>query len=401
VTDSCELAIIGGGILGCATARALTESYPDLEIALFEKESQLAQHQTGHNSGVIHAGLYYRPGSLKSKTCTIGREALYQFCEDQGIAFERCGKVVLAVTDAERARLSELERRGWANGLTGLQLLTPSDIRAIEPHAQGRAGLFVPQTGIVDYVQVAQRFADQARARGCAIHLNAPVTGIERSQDRFILKSGPSRFQVRYLVNCAGLQADRVARLCGLRPDVRIVPFRGEYYQLAAARQSLIKNLIYPVPDPSLPFLGVHFSRKIDGLVEAGPNAVLAFKREGYHRADVAFKDLLETFSYIGFWRLARRFWRVGCKEYGRSLSKRWFVRDLQRLVPDIEEPDLVAGGSGVRAQAVDRHGQLVDDFRILATERMVHVLNAPSPAATASMSIAAHIVDQVATILD
>jgi len=396
-----DLAIIGGGIVGCSTAMALSAACPGLKIALFEKESQLAQHQTGHNSGVIHAGLYYKPGSLKAQTCTNGREQLYNFCAEHGIAHERCGKVVVAVTEVELSALEELQRRGVANGLNGLERLDAEGLRRHEPNVQGVAGLFVPQTGIVDYVAVTRKMAEVARSRGLALHLGHRITGLAREGQLCRIEVGGSRFAARYVVNCAGLFSDRVARLAGVEPGLRIIPFRGEYYVLRPERRDLVRNLIYPVPDATMPFLGVHFTRMIDGGVEAGPNAVLALKREGYRRTDVSAADLLDTFAFPGFWRLAGRFWKVGAYEYGRSFSRRLFLHSLQRLLPAVGNHDIVPGGSGVRAQAVDRDGKLVDDFRIVAEESMVHVLNAPSPAATASISIGEHIAAEVQRMME
>jgi L-2-hydroxyglutarate oxidase len=397
---SADLAIIGGGIVGCATALAIASRDPGLKIVLFEKEDQLATHQTGHNSGVIHAGLYYRPDSLKAATCTSGREALYRFCAEHDIPHQRCGKVVVAVDESELPALEELERRGRANGLDGLQRMTATELRKHEPHARGIAGLFVPQTGIVDYVGVARKMAELFRSRGGTILLGTPVTQIRKEHDTYLLQVGSDIAQARGVVNCAGLHADRVARSAGLFPDVRIVPFRGEYYEFKPQRSNLVKHLIYPVPDPQMPFLGVHFTRMIDGTVEAGPNAVLAWRREGYRRSDISLRDLAETMSFAGFWKLAARFWRVGIEEHGRSFSKRLFVKSLQRLMPEIRSSDLIPGGSGVRAQAVDAQGRLVDDFRILREARMIHVLNAPSPAATASLSIGEHIAEQVMEVI-
>jgi L-2-hydroxyglutarate oxidase len=397
---SADLAIIGGGIVGCATALAIASRDPGLKIVLFEKEDQLATHQTGHNSGVIHAGLYYRPDSLKAATCTSGREALYRFCAEHDIPHQRCGKVVVAVDESELPALEELARRGHANGLDGLQRLTATELRQHEPHARGIAGLFVPQTGIVDYVGVARKMAELFQSRGGIIQLGTPVTQVRKEHDTYFLQVGSVIAQARGLVNCAGLHADHVARSAGLFPDLRIVPFRGEYYEFKPQRSNLVKHLIYPVPDPQMPFLGVHFTRMIDGTVEAGPNAVLAWRREGYRRSDISLRDLAETLSFIGFWKLAARFWRVGIEEHGRSFSKRLFVKSLQRLMPEIRSSDLVRGGSGVRAQAVDAQGRLVDDFRILTEARMVHVLNAPSPAATASLSIGEHIAERVMEVI-
>jgi len=397
MSTTADLAVIGGGIVGCATARAVLARHPGLKIVLFEKEAKLAAHQTGHNSGVIHAGLYYRPGSLKAATCTSGREAMYAFCEEHGVPHQRCGKIVVAVEGKEITALEELERRGVANGLNGLQRLSAEELQGHEPHVRGVAGLFVPQTGIVDYVRVTQVMAEHIRAGGGIIHLNTPVRQIGKDPGgEYRLQAGSNTVLVRGLVNCTGLHADRVARAAGMHPDLRIVPFRGEYYQFKPERSTLVKHLIYPVPDPQMPFLGVHFTRMIDGTVEAGPNAVLAWQREGYRRGDISLYDLADTLSFGGFWKLAARFWRVGLEEQGRSFSKRLFVKSLQRLMPEISQDDLVPGESGVRAQAVDGEGRLVDDFRILTEGRMVHVLNAPSPAATASLSIGEYIAERI-----
>jgi L-2-hydroxyglutarate oxidase len=383
-----DVAVIGGGIVGAATAMALLEATPGLSLVLMEKEARLAAHQTGHNSGVIHSGLYYRPGSLKAQNCTAGREALYAFCAEHDVPHERCGKVVVATREEELPQLAELEQRGRQNGLAGLRCLDAAQLREFEPQVAGLAGLHVPQTGIVDYVAVTEAYAGVVRRRGGEIRTASRVVSIRRTPDGFRLGTSRGEVMSRSIVNCAGLQCDRVARLAGSDPQVRIVPFRGEYYELAEARRSLVRNLIYPVPDPAFPFLGVHFTRMIDGRVEAGPNAVLAFKREGYHRLSFSLHDTLETFGYGGFWWLAGRYWLAGLREYYRSFSKSAFVRDLQRLIPALREDDVVRGGAGVRAQAVDPAGKLLDDFRIVEGEGMIHVLNAPSPAATASIAI-------------
>lgn len=396
-----EVVVAGGGIVGCATALALTESCPGLNLVLVEKERRLAAHQTGHNSGVIHAGLYYRPGSLKAQNCTVGREALYDFCAGHDIPHERCGKVVVAVDEGELPALDELERRGRANGLRGLERLDAAQVRAREPHAAAVAGLFVPQTGIVDYTRVTEVMGALVRERGGEIRLGTRLLGASQEADGVRLFTSGGEVRARILVNCTGLHCDRVARRCGVEPGVRIVPFRGEYYLVRAERRDLVAHLIYPVPDPSLPFLGVHFTRMIDGSLEAGPNAVLAWKREGYRWRDISPADLLDTLVFPGFWRLARRYWRVGAAEYRRSVSPRAFVASLQRLVPAIERGDVARGGAGVRAQAVGRDGKLLDDFHIVATERMVHVLNAPSPAATASLSIGRTLAAKVAGLLE
>ncbi len=384
-----DVAVIGGGIVGVATAMAVL-ARARVSLAVVEKEPRLAAHQTGNNSGVIHSGLYYRPGSLKARNCTSGREALLRFCSEHGIPADRCGKVVVATRAEQLPVLEELRRRGEANGLVGLRGLGPEEIREIEPHAAGVAGLFVPQTGIVDYVRVTEAYAEEVRRGGGVVMLGAPVRKVARDSGGMVLETGKGEVRCRYLVNCAGLHSDRVARLAGVEPGVLIVPFRGEYYRLAPGRDDLVRNLIYPVPDPEFPFLGVHFTRMIGGGVEAGPNAVLAFKREGYTRWSFSPRDTAVTFAYPGFWRMARSYWRMALGEYWRSFDKPAFVRALQALVPEIVPADLTPGGAGVRAQALDPSGRLLDDFRIVEGERQVHVLNAPSPAATASISIGA-----------
>ena len=391
-----DVAVIGGGIVGTATAMAILRRRP-ISLALIEKEDRLAAHQTGNNSGVIHSGLYYKPGSLKARNCTAGREALYAFCAERGIPVERCGKVVVATRQEQLPVLEELRRRGEANGLAGLRRLRPEEIREIEPHAAGIAGLFVPQTGIVDYARVTEAYAVEVRQKGGEVLLAAEVHSIARDGGGLVLETGAGEVRCRYLVNCAGLQSDRVARVAGVEPGVRIVPFRGEYYELVPERRDLVKNLIYPVPDPEFPFLGVHFTRRIAGGVEAGPNAVLAFKREGYTRWSFSARDLLDALSYGGFWRMGGSYWRMGVGEFWRSWNKRAFVRALRELMPEITAADLVPGGAGVRAQALDPDGKLADDFRIVESERQIHVLNAPSPAATASIAIGETIADLVA----
>lgn len=382
-----DVAVIGGGIVGVATAMAVLGK-SRVSLTIVEKEARLAAHQTGHNSGVIHSGLYYKPGSLKARNCTAGRELLLRFCAQHGIPAERCGKVVVATGPEQLPALAELRRRGEANGLAGLRSLAAEEIRELEPHAAGIAGLFVPQTGIVDYARVTEAYAEVVRQRGGDVLLSAPVRAIVQDGAGTVLVTNAGEVRCRFLVNCAGLHSDRVARLAGVDPGVLIVPFRGEYYELTPDRRELVRNLIYPVPDPEFPFLGVHFTRMIGGGVEAGPNAVLAFKREGYARSSFSPRDALETATAPGFWRLARSYWRMGLGEYRRSLWVPAFARALQALVPEVAAADLRRAGAGVRAQALDRSGRLLDDFRIVEAERQVHVLNAPSPAATASISI-------------
>ena len=382
-----DVAVIGGGIVGVATAMAVLGK-SRVSLTIVEKEARLAAHQTGHNSGVIHSGLYYKPGSLKARNCTAGRELLLRFCAQHGIPAERCGKVVVATGPEQLPALAELRRRGEANGLAGLRSLAAEEIRELEPHAAGIAGLFVPQTGIVDYARVTEAYAEVVRQRGGDVLLSAPVRAIVQDGAGTVLVTNAGEVRCRFLINCAGLHSDRVARLAGVDPGVLIVPFRGEYHELTPDRRELVRNLIYPAPDPEFPFLGVHFTRMIGGGVEAGPNAVLAFKREGYARSSFSPRDALETATAPGFWRLARSYWRMGLGEYRRSLWVPAFARALQALVPEVAAADLRRAGAGVRAQALDRSGRLLDDFRIVEAERQVHVLNAPSPAATASISI-------------
>jgi L-2-hydroxyglutarate oxidase len=388
--------VIGGGIIGIATARALSGRLRG-SLAVLEAESALARHQSGHNSGVIHSGLYYKPGSLKARNCVEGRDLMYRFCEEHAVRHERCGKVVVATSERELPSLVELERRGRANGLEGMRRLEPEEIRELEPNVAGIAGLHVPQTGIVDYTRVIELLADEIRAAGGDILLGARVHRVRRMGGDLVLETARGPVTARALVNCAGLQSDRVARLCGVQPGLQIVPFRGEYYELRPERRGLVRNLVYPVPDPAFPFLGVHFTRTIDGGVEAGPNAVLAWKREGYRHRDVSVRDLAQMARYGGFWRMAGRYWMTGMGEMYRSVSKGAFVNALRRLVPDLREDDVVRRGAGVRAQAVEPNGLLCDDFRIAEAEGMVHVLNAPSPGATASISIGRTIADLAA----
>ncbi len=386
-TKTFDTAVIGGGILGLATARALS-SRSNGTVVVLEAEGALAVHQTGHNSGVIHSGLYYKPGSLKAENCRRGRDAMYAFCERHEIPHERCGKIVVATSTRERPWLDELERRGKANGLSGLVRLTQDELREHEPHVTGVAGLHVPATGIVDYRQVSEAIAGEVREQDGEIRTAARLIGFQRKAGGFVLETTAGAVEAKRLVNCAGLQSDRVARLCGVTPSVRIVPFRGEYYKLAPAKASLVRNLIYPVPDPSFPFLGVHFTRMIGGGVEVGPNAVWALKREGYTRASFSPADTASALTWPGFWKMAGRHWRTGCGELWRSWNKAAFVRALQKLLPELQADDVTPHGAGVRAQAVARDGALLDDFSIERVENQIHVLNAPSPGATASLAI-------------
>jgi (S)-2-hydroxyglutarate dehydrogenase len=382
-----DVVVIGGGIVGLATAMAL-KSGSRAALAVLEAEGRIAAHQTGHNSGVIHSGLYYKPGSLKARNCVEGRQAMYRFCEEHGIAHERCGKAVVATHERELPALEELERRGRANGLQGVRRLKPEEIREYEPYASGIAGLLVPETGIIDYKQVAEVVADLVREGGGDIQTGARVHGCRRYPDELVLETARGEVHCRAVINCGGLSSDRVAYICGVNPHLQIIPFRGEYYELIPDRRFLVKNLIYPVPDPRFPFLGVHFTRMIHGGVEAGPNAVLAFKRDGYQPWNFSPQDTLTMLAYGGFWHMAAKYWKTGMGEMYRSFSQAAFVRALQRLVPELRFDDVRRAGAGVRAQAVEPNGALVDDFRIVEAERMIHVLNAPSPAATASISI-------------
>jgi L-2-hydroxyglutarate oxidase len=398
---TCDLLIIGGGIVGLATARALLQARPQARLVLVEKESSLAQHQTGRNSGVIHSGLYYRPGSLKAKTCRQGYDQLLAFCRAEGIAHEICGKVVVATQPEELPRLEALYHRGTANGLTGLHFLSPEQIREIEPHCAGLRGLRVPQTGIVDYRAVAEKYGENLRQGGAEIALGERVERIIPEATGVTVESRQRRWWAGMVVVCGGLQSDRLARQTDPDLPLRIVPFRGEYYELKPEAQGLVRHLIYPVPDPAFPFLGVHFTRMIGGGVECGPNAVLALGREAYRKTDVNLIDSWETFTWPGFQRVAVKYWRSGLGEMYRSLSKAAFVRALQRLVPEIRSEHLVTGGAGIRAQACDRQGQLLDDFDLRGQGRVIQVCNAPSPAATASLAIGQTLAQQVLERLD
>lgn len=383
-----DIAIIGGGIVGLATARQLAQQHRGSLIVL-EAEEKLASHQTGHNSGVIHSGLYYRPGSKKAINCAVGREAMYRFCQEHDLPHEQSGKLVVATSEREVESLDKLEGRGRANGLLGLRRLVGEELQEFEPHVAGLAGLHVPQTGIVDFVAVANKFASLAAESGAEIQRQTAFRSCRRDRAELVLETTQGEIRCRHLINCAGLQSDRVAKACGVEPGVRIVPFRGEYYEMVPERTSLIKNLIYPVPDPGYPFLGVHFTRMVHGGVEIGPNAVLALSRRGYHKFAVPnTKDLWSLVSYGGFWRLIAKHAWMGLGETYRSYRKAAMVRQMQRLVPEVRNEDVFRAGSGVRAQAVGPDGRLLDDFHIVEADRMVHVLNAPSPAATSSISI-------------
>ncbi len=384
--------IIGAGIVGLATALKILKNKPNVNLLIIEKENEIAKHQTGNNSGVIHSGIYYKPGSLKAKNCIDGYHQLINFCNEYGIKYEICGKLIVATSAKELETLEKLYQRGQANGLTQIKKISKEMIKEIEPYVNGISAIYVPYTGIIDFKEVCWKYLEVIFEHGGEIIFNEKVTDIKRKNGLVEVVTQNNTFVADTLVTCAGLYSDRLARLTHPNLNVRIIPFRGEYYKLGEKRRHLIKNLIYPVPDPSFPFLGVHFTRMINGEVEAGPNAVLAFKREGYRKTDFDIKDVYEIFSWKGFNKVMRKYWRVGFGEFYRSFSKRAFVKALQRLVPEIKEDDLEKGGAGVRAQACDSDGNLLDDFYILNDKNIIHVCNAPSPAATASLAIGDYI---------
>jgi (S)-2-hydroxyglutarate dehydrogenase len=394
-----DVCVVGAGLVGLATARALIEEREGISVLVLDKEDRVAAHQSSHNSGVVHSGLYYRPGSLKARLCVEGRDAVYRICEEAGIPFRRSGKLVIATQPSHVPALDELERRGRANGLSGLRRLGADDITELEPHATGIDALHVPEAGVADFPGLATHHVEWLRAAGAEIVTGAEVTAIVEDRGLVSIEAG-TRFSARTLVNCAGLHSDRVAVLAGIDAGVRIVPFRGEYYRLAEEAADLVKTLIYPVPDPRFPFLGVHFTRRIDGSVEVGPNAVLAFGREHYRDARADWAELRSVLAHSGFRKLARRHWLSGAKEMFNSRSTRLYARLARKLVPELRQEHLLPGGAGVRAQAVDAAGKLVDDFVIERAGNTVHVLNAPSPGATASIAIGRHIADQVKSIL-
>jgi L-2-hydroxyglutarate oxidase len=388
--------VVGGGIVGVAVAREFAIRSFRTTVTLIEKSSVLAAHQSGNNSGVIHSGIYYRPGSLKARLCVEGRDSLLRFCEQQGIVYEVCGKVVVALDEQEVLQLETLRDRAAANGLDDVRSISVGELREIEPFCTGVSALFVPQTGIVDYSVVTRKLADVVGDLGGVVQLATEVLDIEDTREGVRVTTTNGDFLADQVVTCAGLQSDRVTLLTEEDLDVRIIPFRGEYYVLSESARRYVKNLIYPVPNPEFPFLGVHFTRMISGEVECGPNAVLAWSREGYGKFDFNLRDSLETFSWPGFLKVAKKYWKTGLGEIHRSLSKSAFTRALQRLVPEICESDLIPAGSGIRAQACSRGGGLLDDFSFRRHGKITHVVNAPSPAATASMAIARHIVDQI-----
>jgi (S)-2-hydroxyglutarate dehydrogenase len=389
----CDIVVIGGGIVGLSTAMQFCRRFPKLRLLLVEKEDRVARHQSGHNSGVIHSGIYYKPGSLKAKLCVEGAAAMVVFCRQHGIPVEICGKIIVATSAEEIPRLQGLLERGQANGITGLKLLDKAQMREIEPHCGGMGWLHVPGTGITDYVAVCQKYAELIGAQGGTVLTGTEVTGVARSDGETVVETNRGSIGAKYLINCAGLHSDRVSRMAGEKTEVTIVPFRGEYYDLVPEREHLVRGLLYPVPDLRFPFLGVHFTRRVGGGVDAGPNAVLAFKREGYRRTDFSLQDAATTFGYSGFWHMAGKYWRSGAGEFYRSFHKPAFVRALQTLLPEIRSSDLVADGAGVRATAVSPDGSLVDDFQFVCSQNMLHVWNVVSPAATASLPIGREIV--------
>jgi L-2-hydroxyglutarate oxidase len=397
----CDVAVVGGGIVGLACALAVLRRFPDLRLVVVEKEAEVGTHQTGHNSGVVHAGIYYRPGSLRAKLCVEGARRMRAFCEAEGLPFQQVGKVIVATSHEEVPHLEELFRRGRANGVEGLRWLSPEELREVEPHAAGVAAIHSPATAITDFRAVARRMAERVAAAGGVVVTSCRLTAGRRLARGFALETTRGDLQADGVLNCAGLHSDHVAWLLGARAGLRVVPFRGEYYLLRPERRHLVRGLIYPVPDPRFPFLGVHLTRTVHGEVEVGPNAVLAWAREGYTARTVRFPEAFGTLAYPGFWRLALRYWRVGLYELYRSWSRAEFARSAQRLVPALEPGDLVRDGSGVRAQAVALDGSLVDDFRIVVQPGAVHVLNAPSPAATASLAIGDYVAELAAQALE
>ncbi len=395
-TDNLPVGVIGGGILGLAVGRELTLRFPGLEVAVFEKEDRLATHQTGHNSGVVHAGIYYRPGSLKAELCTRGRLMLREYCADRGLPYRECGKLVVAVDESELVRLDRLQETATENGVPGLRRVDPTGMAEIEPHAAGLAALHSPETAITDFAAVARSYASDIESAGGSVSVSTPVTRITRDAGAIVVETPGGPRRLGSLVICAGLQADRVSQPVDGQDSPRIVPFRGEYMEVAESKRSLVKGLIYPVPDPRYPFLGVHFTTMVDDRLEVGPNAVLALGREGYRRRDIDMADVGSILSWPGFWRMAAANWKVGIEEVWGSMSVDAYMRRASRYVPAIGSADVVRARTGIRAQALDRDGSLVDDFRIFESDRVFSVRNAPSPAATSSLAIAGHVVDRM-----
>ena len=394
VDKNYDLVVIGGGIIGLATAMRVTEEFPDLKVAVLEKETEVAQHQTGHNSGVIHAGIYYAPGSQKANFCSTGGVLLREYCDKHNIKYDMCGKLIVAVNDNEVPMLMDLYERGTANGALGLKIIEKEEITDYEPHSTGVKAIFSPNTGIIDYTEVSKSYATQMMEAGGDLITGTELKSISEKDGQIYLETTEGTITAKKILNCAGLHADRVAKMMGVDMGVKIIPFRGEYFSLIPERSDMVKGLIYPVPNPNLPFLGVHFTRRVNGSVEAGPNAVLAFAREGYKKTKINFGDAFETLTYSGFLKMSLKYWTVGMKEQYRSLVKGSFVKSLQTLIPEITGKDLYSPGAGVRAQAVAKNGVLLQDFSIAETENAIHVLNAPSPGATASLTISKYILD-------
>lgn len=394
VDKNYDLVVIGGGIIGLATAMRVTEEFPDIKVAVLEKESEVAQHQTGHNSGVIHAGIYYAPGSQKANFCSTGGLLLREYCDKHNIKYDMCGKLIVAVNDDEVPSLMNLYERGTANGALGLKIIEKEEIQDYEPHSTGVKAIFSPNTGIIDYTEVSKSYATQMMEAGGDLITGSELKSISEKDGQIYLETTGGTITAKKILNCAGLHADRVAKMMGVDMGLKIIPFRGEYFSLIPEKTDMVKGLIYPVPNPNLPFLGVHFTRRVNGSVEAGPNAVLAFAREGYKKTKINFGDALETLTYSGFIKMSLKYWSVGMKEQYRSLVKGSFVKSLQTLIPEISGKDLYSPGAGVRAQAVDKNGGLLQDFSIAETENAIHVLNAPSPGATASLTISKYILD-------
>ena len=383
-----DMVIAGAGIVGLATAYKILETIPNCRLCIVEKEPVVAAHQTGNNSGVIHSGIYYKPGSLKAINCRKGRNMLLDFCNENNILYEICGKVIVATSPEEFPSLYNLYNRGIENGLEGLKLLSGEEIKEYEPHAEGLKGLYVPQTGIIDYKIVCEKLADLIQEKGGTIFFENRIMNIRSESDSIAILTNREVFETKNLITCCGLQSDRIAKMTNPELDIKILPFRGEYYTIKKEKRDLVKNLIYPVPDPLFPFLGVHFTRMIDGKVEAGPNAVFAFAREGYNKFDFDVKDLADSIFWKGFFRIATKYWKTGLGEFYRSYSKPAFTKALQRMLPDIRESDLEPGGAGIRAQACDSKGVLIDDFLFIKNNNILHIINAPSPAATSCLSI-------------
>ncbi|MEJ9232979.1 L-2-hydroxyglutarate oxidase [Peribacillus butanolivorans] len=390
-----DFAIVGGGIVGLSTGMALYKRFPNARVVVIEKESVVADHQTGHNSGVIHSGIYYKPGSFKARFARQGSKSMTEFCQTHGIEHDICGKVIVATKQDELPILNDLYTRGLQNELA-IKKISVDELKEIEPHVNGLGAIRVPQAGIVNYRQVSEKIADIIKEYGGEIKLNTKVEKINEESDSVTIETNNSTLKARMVINCAGLHSDRIAAAAGYKTDMKIVPFRGEYFKLIPEKRHLVNHLIYPVPNPKFPFLGVHFTRMISGEVDAGPNAVLSFKREGYKKTDFNAKDLTEVLSYKGFWKLASKFMKEGMDEYVRSFSKKQFTKSLQELIPEIQEDDLIPAPAGVRAQALQDDGNMVDDFHIIMGKRTVHVCNAPSPAATASIEIGKEVVNRI-----